>query len=46
MCRAPPPTTTGWQEWVCDYSVDAAGEEGWAGTGAGVQGGREDSGTE
>lgn len=30
----PPPTTPGWQEWVCDDSVDAGA------AGVGVGGGR------
>lgn len=34
MRRAPPPTTTGWQERVCRYSADAAAERrGWGGGG-------------
>lgn len=34
MRHAPPPTTTGWQEWVCSYSVGAAAERwGWGGGG-------------
>lgn len=41
MRSAPPPTTTGWQERVCNGSVDAQPGGGQA-RGAGARAGRED----